>query len=54
MPETEDTPIIFITGSRKSGLREKATALPNVAFFEKPYDATSLLKQVSSMLVGNR
>lgn len=52
LPETKETPIIFITASRKAGLKEEAMALPNVAFVEKPYDAGDLLGQVKTMLEG--
>ena len=48
--ETDQIPIIFITASRKEGVKEKALAMDNVAFIEKPYDATNLLRQVSTML----
>lgn len=41
---TEGTPVIFITASRKPGLREKALAIDSVVgFFEKPYDPEELL-----------
>lgn len=44
---TGGTPIIFITASRKPGLRDKAMALDSVVgFFEKPYDPEELLGKI--------
>lgn len=40
--QTSTTPIIFITASKQSGLRERAESLGAVAFLEKPFDATQL------------
>src|SRR5450631_329795 len=37
------TPTIFLTASRKPGLREKAKELGAAAFFQKPYEADDLL-----------
>ena len=37
------TPMIFLTASRKPGLRQQALALGAAAFFQKPYDAEDLL-----------
>ncbi len=46
------TPLIFLTASRKPGLREKAKELGAAAFFHKPYDATELLGAIQLALVG--
>ena len=43
-------PVIFITASRKPGLRDTATQLGAVAFFEKPYDAAQILRAVRQAL----
>jgi len=45
-----DMPIIFITASRQSGLREAAKEVGAVGFFEKPYDAEELLKAIAQIL----
>ncbi|MDB6033464.1 MAG: czcR 2 [Verrucomicrobiales bacterium] len=37
------TPIIFITASKKPGLRQRASELGGVAFLEKPYNPEELL-----------
>jgi CheY-like chemotaxis protein len=44
------TPIIFITASKKPGLRERAMALGAVAFLEKPFDATQLADAIEMAL----
>ena len=36
-------PVIFLTASRKPGLRDKAKELGAAAFFHKPYEAEDLL-----------
>jgi len=43
MPTT--TPVIFLTASKESGLRQEAARL-GAAFFEKPYDADQLLAAI--------
>lgn len=43
-------PLIFLTASRKPGLRERAEELGAVAFFEKPYDAAELLAKIEDTL----
>jgi CheY-like chemotaxis protein len=43
-------PIIFITASRQSGLREAAQELGAVGFFEKPYDSEELLGAIARIL----
>jgi DNA-binding NtrC family response regulator len=45
-----ETPIIFITASKKHELWELAQEVGAVAFFEKPYDSEKLLKAISSAL----
>ncbi len=40
---TKAIPIIFLTASQQSDLREKAMALGATAYFEKPYDFDYLL-----------
>lgn len=40
---TQAIPIIFLTASQQSDLREKAMALGAAAYFEKPYDFDYLL-----------
>jgi DNA-binding response OmpR family regulator len=46
------TPIIFLTASRKPGLREKAKELGAAAFFQKPYEADDLLGAIQVALAG--
>jgi DNA-binding response OmpR family regulator len=46
------TPLIFLTASRKPGLREKAKELGAAAFLQKPYDANELLHAIQLALVG--
>lgn len=43
-------PIIFITASKRAGLRRTAQKLGAVGFFEKPYDADELLAAVYLIL----
>jgi DNA-binding response OmpR family regulator len=45
-----DVPIIFITASKRSGLRKTAQRLGAAGFFEKPYDAEELLAAVQLIL----
>lgn len=40
-------PIIFITASKRPGLRRSAERLGAVGFFEKPYDAEELMSAIS-------
>lgn len=47
---TQNTPIIFITASKKLSHREKALELGAVGFFEKPYDTDKLLDKVSQVI----
>jgi DNA-binding response OmpR family regulator len=43
-------PVIFVTASKKPGLREDAQKLGAVGFIEKPYEAAKLLKMVAEAL----
>lgn len=43
-------PVIFITASKRSGLRKTAEHLGAAGFFEKPYNADELLSAVSLLL----
>jgi two-component system alkaline phosphatase synthesis response regulator PhoP len=45
-----DTPIIFMTASKRAGLRKTAQRLGAAGFFEKPYDADELLAAVRLIL----
>lgn len=47
---TAGTPFIFITASKKPGLRDQAMELGAADFFEKPYDADELLKAIDLAL----
>jgi DNA-binding response OmpR family regulator len=46
------TPMIFLTGSKKPGLRDKAKELGAAAFFQKPYEADDLLGAIQLALIG--
>lgn len=45
-----DIPIIFITASKRAGLRKMAQQLGAAGFFEKPYDADQLLAAIHLIL----
>jgi two-component system alkaline phosphatase synthesis response regulator PhoP len=45
-----DIPIIFMTASKRAGLRKTAQRLGAAGFFEKPYDADELLAAVHLIL----
>ena len=45
-----EIPIIFITASKRAGLRKTAQRLGAAGFFEKPYDAEELLAAVNLIL----
>ena len=45
-----ETPMIFLTASRKPGLREKAKELGAAAFFQKPFNAEDLLVAIQLAL----
>lgn len=47
---TAGVPIIFITASKKPGLKERAEELGAAGFFEKPYDADKLVSTISSLI----
>lgn len=42
-----EIPIIFITASKRTGLRKTAQQLGAAGFFEKPYDAEELLAAIA-------
>jgi DNA-binding response OmpR family regulator len=44
------TPLIFLTASKKPGLRERAKELGAAAFFQKPYEAEDLLGAIQLAL----
>jgi two-component system response regulator ArlR len=46
------TPLIFLTASRKPGLRDKAKELGAAAFFQKPYEWDDLLGAIQLALAG--
>ena len=43
-------PIIFITASKRTGLRRTAAKLGAAGFFEKPYDADELVSAIELIL----
>ena len=43
MPETSETPVIFITASKHPELEQKVVELGAVGLFEKPFDTEKLL-----------
>lgn len=43
-------PFIFLTASRRAGLRDEAMAIGAADFFEKPYDPVRLLAAVKTAL----
>lgn len=45
-----EIPIVFITASKRAGLRKTAQRLGAAGFFEKPYDAEELLAAVQLIL----
>jgi CheY-like chemotaxis protein len=46
MPETNRTPIIFITASKNPGLLQKVMELGAIGLFEKPFDTDKLLSAI--------
>ncbi len=46
-------PVIFITASKKDGLRDEAKRLGATAFLEKPFKASELLAAVDSALLSS-
>ena len=45
-----EIPIVFITASKRAGLRKTAQQLGAAGFFEKPYDAEELLAAINLIL----
>jgi len=45
------TPVIFITASKQTAMRERAQELGAAAFFEKPYDGGELMAAIAKALV---
>ena len=50
MPETNGTPIIFITASKNPELLQKVMELGAVGLFEKPFDTEKLLNSIDRKL----
>jgi DNA-binding response OmpR family regulator len=50
MPETNGTPIIFITASKNPELLQKVMELGAVGLFEKPFDTEKLLSSIDRKL----
>lgn len=48
--QTAVTPIVFITASKQSGLKERAMELGAARFLEKPFDATELADAIETAL----
>ena len=48
-----EIPVVFITASKRAGLRKTAQQLGAAGFFEKPYDAEELLSAISLILGGS-
>ncbi len=48
--QTSATPMIFITASKKAGLKERAKELGAVAFLEKPFTATEMADAIEMSL----
>ena len=51
--ETSMIPLIFMTASKKPGLKERAEQLGAVAFLEKPFDAKQLVSAIEQAMDGN-
>ncbi len=51
LPNHSAAPIIFITASKKPGLRERATEVGASAFLEKPFDSTCLLEAIEATTI---
>lgn len=47
---TAGVPVVFITASKKNGLRERAMDSGAAGFFEKPFDSRHLLSTVSQLI----
>jgi DNA-binding response OmpR family regulator len=50
MPETNGTPIIFITASKNPELLQKVMELGAIGLFEKPFDTEKLLSAIDAKL----
>jgi DNA-binding response OmpR family regulator len=50
MPETNGTPIIFITASKNPELLQKVMELGAIGLFEKPFDVEKLLSSIERKL----
>ena len=50
MPETNGTPIIFITASKNPELLHKVMELGAIGLFEKPFDTEKLLSSIDRKL----
>ena len=48
MPETNGTPVIFITASKSPELMQKVEELGAIGLFEKPFDTEKLLGAIDS------
>lgn len=51
--QTSATPVIFITASKKAGLKERARELGAVAFLEKPFTATEMADAIEMSLYSS-
>lgn len=51
-PDLKDTPIVFLTASKRPEYRERALSLGAAGYFEKPYDAADLLDAVSRIVMN--
>lgn len=51
--QTSATPVIFITASKKPGLKERAKELGAVAFLEKPFTATEMADAIEMSLYSS-
>lgn len=51
--QTSATPVIFITASKKAGLKERAKELGAVAFLEKPFTATEMADAIEMSLYSS-
>ncbi len=47
---TADVPVVFITASKKQGLREQARKIGAAGFFEKPFNAGELMGLVGQLI----
>ncbi len=49
---TRRVPVVFVTASKKDGLRERAVKAGASAFLEKPFKASALLAAIDSALLA--